>query len=240
MPIRLTGLLCGGLLLILSATAAAGPINANIRVEGAKKTLVADKPVTLAAAPLVKDGDPAHSCPGQSAAGALEQGTGGAWSGTYYESFSDYLVDTIKGEKHPGSPDSWTLWVNHRASQTGVCSTVVRPGDHVLFYVARCVYDNATQACKNKPVLPLGVSVPATTRVGKSFMVKVVEYSTTGKAKPEAGATVYAKGRALRKHTNARGLLRVTATHAGGVSFQARKANRVRTEIVRTQIKKKS
>jgi len=240
MPIRFIGLLCGGLLLVSGATAMAGPINANIRVEGAKHTLVANKSVTLAAAPLNKDGDPSHACPGQSAAGALEQGTGGAWSGTYDTGFGDYLVDTIKGEKHPGSPDYWTVWVNHKQSQTGVCQTSLKAGDDVLFFVDRCNYDAATQGCTNKPVVPLGVRVPAVTRVGKSFFVKVVEYSVTGATKPVSGATIYANGKAQPKRTNAKGLLRVSATKAGGVRFEARKANHVRTEFVRTLIKKRS
>jgi len=240
MPIRLAGLLCGGLLLLSGATAvAAGPITTHVRVEGSAKTLVADHAVTLADAPLVKDGNPAHACSGQSAAGALEQGTGGDWSGTYFDSFKDYLVDTIKGEKHPGSPDSWTLWVNHKASQSGICSTALKAGDRVLFFVDRCVYDSATQGCRNKPVLPLGISVPKRVRLHRSFMVRVVQYATTGRATPVAGASVFANGRRLAsRRTNAKGLLRVTATNAGRVTFQARKANRVRTETVATRITK--
>src|SRR4051794_37699301 len=57
MPIRITGLLCGGVMLLsaASASAAASPIKVHVRVEGAKKTLVSERTVTLADAPIVKD-----------------------------------------------------------------------------------------------------------------------------------------------------------------------------------------
>src|SRR5947199_6260748 len=78
MPIHRIRALCAGILLVCAANAsAAGPINVRIRVEGATKTLVPERVVTLADAPIVKDGNPDHSCPGQTALGALQQGSQG-------------------------------------------------------------------------------------------------------------------------------------------------------------------
>ena len=82
MPTRLIGLLAGGLLLCTTGPAlAAQAFDVKIRVEGKSKTLVKERKVTLADAPIIKDGNPDHSCSGQSALGALQQGTGGNWSG---------------------------------------------------------------------------------------------------------------------------------------------------------------
>src|SRR5689334_1251044 len=83
MPIRLTGLLCGAVLLVSAqAAVAAGPFDVSIRVEGKARTLVKERKVTLADAPIIKDGNPEHSCNGQAAIGALQAGTGGNWTGT--------------------------------------------------------------------------------------------------------------------------------------------------------------
>src|SRR3954468_9493940 len=61
---RLAGLLSGGaLFLSVSAPAFAAnpPLNAHFRAEGSRSTLVSGRSVTLADAPISKDGDPAHS-----------------------------------------------------------------------------------------------------------------------------------------------------------------------------------
>src|SRR3954467_7867871 len=78
MQLRLAGLLIGGVLFVSApAHAANAPIHVRFRAEGPRSTLVSQRTVTLADAAIVKDGDPAHSCPGQSALGALQAGTGG-------------------------------------------------------------------------------------------------------------------------------------------------------------------
>src|SRR3954453_7136877 len=76
MQLRLAGLLSGGVVFLSApALAADAPINVHFRAEGSRSTLVAQRTVTLADAPIVKDGDPSHSCPGESALGALQAGT---------------------------------------------------------------------------------------------------------------------------------------------------------------------
>jgi len=239
MPIHRIRALCAGFLLVCAASAsAAGPINVHVRVEGAHKTLVTERTVTLADAPLTpKDGNPAHTCSTQTGAGALQQGSGGDWGGTWNDSFGDYLVDTIKGEKHPGSPDYWAFWVDNKQADAGVCQTQLKAGDSVLFFVDRCVYDATTQGCKNKPYLPLAVMAPATARVGHHFTLRVVEYSAKGKASPVGGATVVVNGHALSKKTDSDGHLVVSGTKAGEVTILAHKAGLVVSAPVRLRVR---
>src|ERR1700682_5980936 len=63
---------------------AAGPAAVTVRVEGLTETKLASTQVTTTTTPVVKDGNPAHSCPGTSAAGALQLATAGNWSGTWF------------------------------------------------------------------------------------------------------------------------------------------------------------
>ncbi len=237
MQIRLAGLVSGVVLLLFAPAAiAAAPFKAGIRVEGASKTLLTHRVVTLADAPIVKDGDPTHSCPGQSAIGALQAGTGGAWKGTWSEGLG-YFVSEIRGEKPTGS-SFFSLWVNHRLASTGICQTDLDARDEVLLFVDRCVFDPATQGCKNKSVTPLGIRAPASVRRGNRFTVTVVSYTNSGRAVPAVGASVYANHVLLGKHTNSRGQVRVRATHIGRVSFFAKQAGKAKSEVDRTRIRK--
>jgi hypothetical protein len=224
MPIRLAGLLWGGVLL-LAVPAAAAPLKVGFRAEGARRTLVSQRTVTLADAPIDKDGDPAHTCPGQSALGALQAGTGGDWDGSWSNGLG-YFVTTIRGERPTGT-SYFALWVDHRLSQTGLCQTTLRAGDQVLMLV-----DDA-----DRPVTPLGIRVPASVRRGRLLTLRVVDYATSGRARPAAGATVYANGKRLGRRTDRSGALRVRATKAGRVSFYATKPGTARSEVVATHIR---
>src|SRR6478609_2723581 len=129
-----------GLLAVLAAVAvtsstalAAGPANVTVRVEGDAATLVPRTALTTTTTPVSKDGDPSHSCSGTSAAGAVEEATGGDWSGTYYSGLG-YSVDKIRGELHDfgGDPEYWGLFVDEVLSQTGLCFTELQSGERVL------------------------------------------------------------------------------------------------------------
>ena len=153
---RLTGLLVAGLLLLIAAApaGAAGPATVTVRVEGAADTLVPRTSVTTTTAPVNKDGVSGHDCTGTSVAGALERATGGAWTATWSSSFK-YFVTAIKGEAPAGS-EFFTLWVNGKSSQLGVCDAELQQGDEVLFYVSRCDAGPPPDfACTNPPVQPL-------------------------------------------------------------------------------------
>lgn len=84
-----------------------------VRVEGTSQTLLAQTPVLTEAGAFHPASDPvvAHTCPGTSAAEALEPATGATWSGTYFTSFGDYEVDSILGKAHPIGPTDGSYYL---------------------------------------------------------------------------------------------------------------------------------
>ena len=220
---RLTGLLAAGLLLLIAA-APAGAATVTVRVEGANDTLVPRTSVTTTSAPVNKDGQAGHTCTGTSVAGALERATGGAWTATWSASFK-YFVTGIKGETPMGS-DFFTLWLNGKSSQLGVCDAELQQGDEVLFYVSRCDAGPPPDfACTNPPVQPLSLAVPATATAGVPFGVRVVELADGGAQTPVAGATV--SGSDAPVTTGADGIAVVTMAASG--TLRATKAGRARS-----------
>jgi len=92
---RITGLAVAGLLSAVPSTALAADVT--VRVEGAKTSLVSERTVSTTSQAVVKDGDASHGCPGDSAAGALEQATKGRWTAAYSDGLG-YYVTGIAGE----------------------------------------------------------------------------------------------------------------------------------------------
>ncbi|MCW2991496.1 MAG: hypothetical protein JWM73_2090 [Solirubrobacterales bacterium] len=235
MPIRLIGLLCGTALLMSAPAAfAADPFNVSIRVEGKAKTLVKERKVTLADAPFSKDGDPAHTCNLQTAFGALNAGTGGNWTASWFEGLG-YSADTIMGNK-PKTPGYFELWVNHKFSNTGLCDSTLKAGDDVLMFVQDCEYVPALQGCKN-PVTPLGVRVAKTIKRNTVRTVRIVDYAASGKTTPEAGATVYVNGAKLGR-TNKAGTIKVKGTKTGTATIYATDTGHARSETASVRIVK--
>jgi hypothetical protein len=222
---RTAGLVAAGLVLLVAAPAAAAPATVTVRVEGQERSLVEPARVTTTTDPVNKSGKPGEDCSGTSAAGALERATAGDWSGTYFAGLG-YFVTTIRGERHPGDPDFWTLWVNHRQAQLGLCGTELQEGDDVLFYVDRCEFDTARNACANEPVLPLALSAPRTATAGDTVEVTVVRYDANGATAPVAGAQV--TGAAAP--TDAAGRASVPLPAAGTVTLRADKPGFARSE----------
>jgi hypothetical protein len=231
MPQRLLGLLLGCLLLVLAVPAVAGaasPSTVTLRVEGVGDTLVPRTSVTTTTAAVVKDGDPSHSCTGTSAAGALEVGTAGQWTGTWYSGLG-YGVDSVKGESHV-YPDTryWAFWINNRYSPTGLCDTELQQGDSILFFPDRCDdYDSATQSCRDA-LLPTSLTAPSSAEKGAAFTVHVDRYDATGKASPLAGATVAGGGATATTDASGNATLALGAT--GSFELKASKDGFVRSE----------
>ena len=225
---RLLAVLVGGALLgaLAGPARAAGPADVTVRVEGAAATLVPRTAVRTDTTTINKDRNPAHTCSGTSAAGALEKATGGDWSGPWFDGLG-YAVNTIKGETHAfPAPEYFSLWINHRSASEGACgaTTELQPGDEVLFFVDRCVADPVTFLCTNPPVLPLGLKAPGNVAPGGPFTVSVVEYAANGTPSPVAGAT--GTGGAEPVTTDAAGNAVVTANVQEPFSLRATKANR--------------
>ncbi len=230
MPRRSLSLLCAGplLLLCLPALAAAAPADVTVRVEGTAATLVPRTQVRTDTRTINKDGQPDHTCTGTSAAGALEQATGGDWDGSFFSGLG-YTVERIRSEAHVfPEPDFFSLWVNNRGSSIGICQTELQQGDEVLFFVARCeVGPPPTFPCLNPPVLPLGLSAPRTVSPGTPFRVRVVEYAEDGTPSPAVGAAV-AGGDAVAT-TDAGGNATIVIGAGGERTLRATKANRARS-----------
>jgi hypothetical protein len=234
---RFTGVVAGTLMCLSAPAAAlaAGPATVTVRVEGTSGTLVAAKKVTTTLAPVVKDGNPAHSCTGTSAAGALELATKTDWTGAWSDGLG-YFVSSVKSEAHSGSPDFWSFWVGNKSATTGICGAELRDGQSLLFFVDSCDYDAATQGCKNQPVLPLAIRAPRTVKAGQKAVLTVVRYDANGKAKPVAKASIKRRG-AVVGRTDAKGRIRLSSNRRGLKGLQAIKAGFVRSEVVSVPVR---
>jgi hypothetical protein len=181
-------------LLVLAATApAAGPATVTVEVEGTSETKLPPTQVTTTTAPVVKDGNSEHSCPGTSAAGALQLATAGDWGGPWSTTYSQYEIYSILGELHEFEASSktnyyWSFWLNDKESSEGACLAELEPGDRVLFFPA-CY----GEACQTSPT-PLGIEAPTTANAGEAVAVTVKQYNAKGEAYPAANATVSGGG----------------------------------------------
>ncbi len=211
---RLT--LAAALLLLLSyaSPALAGePATVTVRVVGAgNQTLVPLTQVTTTTTPVVKDGVPAHSCPGTNALGALQLATNGNWEGPWSSEFDQYEVLSIAGENHPfevptaGKPTHyWNFWLDNKEASAGACEAELHSGDSVLFFVGCSAVAAECQEAPNALDV-LGIEAPATAEVNKPVTVTVRSYPVEGgPSAPAVGATVVGGGDASAAPTNAQG-----------------------------------
>lgn len=221
-----------GTLAVLTAVLACAPayahsVKVKLRVEGATKTIF-ERSVVADERQVTGDETGPHKCDGTNgganpapevtATGALAEGSasfGFSWSGTWNDSFEDFIINQI-GPDSATSDKFWGLLVNGRDSEVGGCQRQVERGDEVLF-----AYD----AFGKKHVLLL--SGPRVTRVGRRVSLKVVD-GRTGDA--VAGATVRGK------KTNAKGVVRFRFRKRGVRRFKARHADAVRSNRVRIRV----
>src|ERR1044072_5449024 len=170
MPRRTIGAIVG----VLAATClaapraqAARPAKVTVRVESLTRTLVS-RTVTTTRRAVVKDGS--HSCTGTSAAGALEQATGGDWTASWFDGLG-YALDSVDGVR-PAGFDYWTLWINGRSSLTGLCDTELQSGAEVLDYL-RPPPHPPTYACATRPLAL--VAPRGRFQAGTPVAIRVVE-----------------------------------------------------------------
>jgi hypothetical protein len=166
LAVALTCLALGGALAVpVASVAKAKPTKVTVVVLGkppAEKLLL-KRTVTLTSKPVVKDGG---SCSGQSAVGALQLATKGAWGGTWSATYSDYEVTKIAGLSLPFESKSaanwyWSFWVGGKEATAGVCAVKPKNGQKVLFKPA-CY----GKACPKAPK-PKGSSVLAAEAGGR-------------------------------------------------------------------------
>jgi len=205
----------------------------SVRVEGSNQTLLATTTVTTQAAAFHPANDPtaAHTCPGTSAARALELATGGTWSGTFFSSFGDYEVNSILGELHPTGPTDgsfWNFWVDNSPAEVGICQQQLNPGDQILFFP-----DCFGPTCPAGFVSPavLGISAPSVVQSGTAFTAAVVSYPNAGGAATAlVGASITGGGASAT--TGAGGQATLTLRTPGSYVLSATAANSVRAESV--------
>ncbi len=204
------------------ACALAAGTSVSVRVEGASRTLLSAKTVRTHAGSITRGGAPAGSCPSTSAAGALQAATKGDWGGTYSSSLGELALTSIKGENWPFSQVRyyWAIWVNNRYAEKGMCQINLRRGDRVLF---------AADSEKH-PEHPLGLSAPAKAKRGRSFQVKVVWYSDSGKAKGLKGVKLDGVT------TNSSGVAMITPTKAGKLHLKASSKGYIRSAAVTVKV----
>jgi hypothetical protein len=222
------------LLTAIAATSApaAGPADVTFRAEGTDRTLVPRTAIRTTTTPVNKTGQAGQECSGTSALGALEQGTGGDWSGPYFTGLG-YSVAVIKGERHDWSADTyWHLIHNRRHSDLGPCALELSQGDSVLYL---------PQTTQLGPLrAPLWLSVPARVTPGTPFTVTVTEtametdssYTTTSWEQAASGVTV--SGGGASAVTDAQGRATLTLAGRGAADLQATGPNRIRSAIERT------
>lgn len=216
------------LFLFVPSALAGAPTTVTVRVEGLSKTLLPATQVTTTTAPVVKDGNPADSCPGTSALGALELATTGNWSGPWESKFSQYSIFAIEGESHVFEEGAlanyfWSFWENHKESFVGACEANPEAGQEILFFPS-CY----GEACPPNQPLPLAIQAPTIANVGELVSVTVEKYSSTGTASPVEGATV--AGAAEARQTASGGHATVTFSAPGSYTLRASAPELVRTE----------
>jgi hypothetical protein len=207
----LNGILLSVVLIAPGPASAAAPPSAFVRIEGTGATLLAQTVVQTTSATTIKG----RACAGASAAGALNVATEGSWSGSYNNSFKDYLVNSILGET-PTGQNFWTLWINGRSSSTGACATPLHPSDHELWFDCQA---NASFNCTNNP---LALKVPAALQVGRAASAVVTQLDGAGHSTTFPGAAVTGNG--VAAVSNIKGRATFVPRKTGVITLQATKS----------------
>ena len=171
---------------------AAGPATVTVRVEGDAETLVPRTALTTTTAPVSKDGDASHSCTGTSAAGALEQASGGDWIGHLRHRLRRLRRRAHQGRAaHVQRPRVLGLLRQRRAGQR-----------RRLQHRAERRRQRAVRRRRRSDGSPIGLldvsGVPRTVAPGTPFTVTVTRTTTTydasfnpsPRASPAAGVSV--------------------------------------------------
>jgi hypothetical protein len=202
------------LYLLLSASALAGaPATVTVRVEGLSETRLPATQVTTTNEPVIKGGE--GSCPGTSAAGALQLATNGNWSGQWFGGGVNpegkfeglgYSVETILGESYPFVSGSfWDVWVDNHEAQ-GLCPEEMQQGGQLLIFP--CHFEEGKECPQ-----PLTIEAPVEAGVGESVGATVKQYAAKGESSPAGGAEIAWPGGAAV--TDAQGHATLTFASAG-------------------------
>jgi hypothetical protein len=215
-------------LLVLSALAApaalaAGP-KVSVRVEGANKTLLAPKTVTLSGKSVPGNAE----CGPTSAGAAIEQATSGGWD-------RGSFVTTLLGESHDYSQsDFWAEWIDRGQGYKyggGVCADQLGAGDQVLMLVDQAPYGEGSEA-----EVPLNLKgLPKRVGPGKAVTLRVMG-TVLHSFDPGSGATVPIPGATVRGGgqkavSDVRGRVTLRFGKPGTVKLRAAKAGDVPSPV---------
>ena len=222
------------LVLPLAGQASSGGTQANVRVEGLSKTLLAETTVTAKPKTIDKDGKPADVCEGASGAVALEDATDGHWVAGAFFSGLGYSVEGIEGESYSFSSSYyWSLWIDNKPATTGICAAL-HAKEKLLFF-PQCSQESAT-ACPQGMFDPAVLLVKSPLR--KAHAGKAVAFSVSSLAnltgKPSPGAGVKLSGGGHSATTDASGKAKLTFAKAGKYKVVATAPGSVRDEITVT------
>ncbi|HLI31856.1 MAG TPA: DUF4430 domain-containing protein [Solirubrobacteraceae bacterium] len=215
---------------------AKGGVKVFIRVEGAKRTLLAETAISVKSESVDPAGKPEDACTGVTAAAALQQATHGRWQGKYYSGLG-YSVEAIDGEAFSfESPYYWSFWIDSKPATVGICSAKLHAGEHLLFF-PQCSKEAATQCPQglfDPPVLEL--RGPKRARVGQTITLHVLSLENA-KGAPSAakGASIAGLGKALT--VGASGTVRVHLRRAGRFVVRVSAPGAIRDELALTVVR---
>ena len=215
--------------MLACAPAYATPVKVKLRVEGATKTIF-EGSVRTDAHPVTGDASGPHKCDGTNgganttagptATGALDDAARSfnfTWSGTWSDSFEDFVVNQIGPDKSNATAmQFWGIALNRKDTQVGGCQQKVAAGDEVLF-----AYD----LFNKKNILVLRGA--RKTRVGRAYRVRVTDGRT---GEPVSGVSVRGKT------TGATGVAKLRFKSRGVRRLKARRADSVRSNQLRVKV----
>jgi hypothetical protein len=203
----------------------------NVRVEGLGSTLLPETTVVTRATTIDKDGKPADTCEGDTAAVALQDVTKGAWVAGTFSSGLGYPVIGILGVEYPfTSSYYWSFWINDKPATTGICGATLTKGEHLLFF-PQCSSESAS-SCPGGTFDPavLKLTGPKTARAGKKIVLSVASLANlTGKSSPASGVKLSAGGHTVT--TGSSGKAKLAFAKAGTYKVVASAADSIRDEL---------
>jgi len=212
-------------LLLPTAALAAGVSNVTVRVEGLKRTLLAPAVVHTGTGSITKGGTPPGKCSAAGAAGALDVATHHRWNGTWESNYASLLLTSVLGEAHTlSSKDYWSIWVDGKYAQSGLCGLKLHRGEQLLFAAV-------PDSFKGEPLV---LSAPAGTTAGKPFTVKVTYVTSAGTRKPLGHVHITGKG--LSAFTNNQGTATIVDNHAGTLTLNADATGYIRAAAARVRV----
>ncbi len=225
MTVRRSVAIVGASTALVLAPASAAPAAGtavSVRIEGRTSTLLAPTLVHTHAGSITKGGAAKGSCPASTAAGALDAATRGRWQGKIFSGTPGIFVASIFGVK-PAGNFYWTVFVDNRTAQAGVCGLKLRKGEQLLFAVT-----DGSQ-------FPIVLSGPARAGVGRPFELKAIYYKPTPK-RPAGVPTPLAGAHVDGAITNKHGTVTLTAHHAGRLKYAATETGYVRSVPVTVRV----